>query len=69
MNQILTSTISVVIVNRGNRAVDRKLLKVGTSVAVDLGIEIGEDAALQQRVVGEVNPTHDMAWLKLIGTW
>ena len=42
--------------------VDRDLLEVGTAETGDLGVEIGEDAALQQRIVGEVDAGHDVAW-------
>lgn len=65
MDQVLSSTIAVVIVDRNNRSVDGKLFKVGTTVAVKLGIEVGENAALQQRVIGEVDASHNVTRLEL----
>lgn len=35
-------------------------------MAIDLGVEVREDAALQQRVFREVNATNDMARLELL---
>ena len=40
MDEVLASTITVVVVNRNHRAVDRKLLEVGAAVAVDLGVKV-----------------------------
>lgn len=47
MNEVLASTVAVVVVDGNNRAVDGELLKVGTSVAVDLGIKVRENATLK----------------------
>lgn len=65
VDKILASSISVVVVNRGDGPVDGQLLKVGPSVTVQLGIKVRKDASLQQRVFGEVDSTHDVSGLKL----
>lgn len=66
MNEILASSIAIVVVNRNDRPVDGKLLKVGATVSVDLSIQVREDAALQQRVLREVDASHNMARLELL---
>jgi hypothetical protein len=66
MNQVLGSAISVVVMDRNNGPVDGKLFKVWTAVSVELGVEVGEDAALEQRVFCKVNTSHDVAWLELL---
>jgi hypothetical protein len=65
VNKVLASTIAVVVVNGDHRAIDRKLLEVGTAMAVDLGVKIGEDATLQQRVFSEVNAANNVSRLEL----
>ncbi len=42
------------------RCVDGDLLVVGTAEAAELGVDVGEVAALQQRVVGEVDAGDDI---------
>lgn len=61
----LTGTVAVVVVDRHTGLVDGQLLKVGTSVTVQLGVQVGEQTALEQRVIGEVDTTDDMAGLEL----
>lgn len=65
MDKVLRSSVPVVVVDRGDGAVDGELLKVGTSVSVQLSVEIGKDASLKQRVIGEVDAAHDVARLEL----
>jgi hypothetical protein len=65
MNEVLTSSITVVIVDRRQRAVDGELLKVGTAVTVDLGIEVRKDTSLQQRIFSKVNAANNVARLEL----
>lgn len=65
MNKVLTSTISVVVVDRGDRPIDWKLLEVGASVTVELCIEVREDTALQQRIIREINAANNVTWLEL----
>jgi hypothetical protein len=62
----LTSAITVVVMDRGARLIDGQLLEVGIAMAVDLGIEIGEDASLEKRIIAEVDTANDMARLELI---
>ena len=60
----LTSTISVVVVPWDTWLIDRQLLKVGTAMTIDLCIEIGEQATLQQWVISEVYASYNMSDLK-----
>lgn len=66
MNEILASSITIVVVNRNDGPVDGELLKVGTAMSVDLSVQVREDAALQQRILREVDASHNMAGLELL---
>jgi len=61
----LACAVTVVVVDCDMRLIDRKLLEINIAVAVDLCIEIGEDTALEQGIIAEVDTTNNMAWLKL----
>lgn len=63
---MLASTIAVVVVPRDARLVDGKLLEVGATVTVQLRVEVREDAALQERVIREVDTANDVAGLELV---
>lgn len=65
VNKHLPSAVTVVIVDAGARPVDGELLEVGVAVAVELGIEVREDAALQQRIFGEVDASDNVPGLEL----
>lgn len=65
MDVHLGVAIAVVVVNGHNRPVDGDLLKVGASVAAQLGVEVREDAALHQRILAEVESADDVAGLEL----
>lgn len=65
MNKVLTSAVTVIVVDGPNGTVNRKTFKVGIAVAVDLSIQIGENPPLKQWVLGEVNATYDVTRLKL----
>lgn len=45
--------------------VDGELFEVGAAVAVELGVEVGEETALEEGVVGEVDAADDVAGLEL----
>lgn len=60
----LAGTVAVVVVDGGVRHVDGQLLKVGAAVPVQLGVEVREKTALQQRVFGKVDAAHDVAGLE-----
>lgn len=45
--------------------VDGDLLEVGPAVTVQLGVQIREETALKERVVGEVDAADDVAGLEL----
>jgi hypothetical protein len=51
----LCRSVAVVVVPWDTRLVDRQLLEVWTAVSVELGVEIREDASLEERVLCEVN--------------
>lgn len=65
MDSVLGNAITVVVVDPSNRTVDGELLKVGTLVTVELGVEVRENAALQQRVLAEVDAADKVADLEL----
>lgn len=65
MDKVLASSIPIVVVNRNYRSVDGELLEIGTTVSVDLGIKVREDATLKKRIISEVNAPNDMAGLEL----
>ncbi|MNT57705.1 hypothetical protein D3C72_1950940 [compost metagenome] len=62
MHDVLVQRITLVVVVRRYRPVDRDLVEVRPTQAADLGIGVREQPALQQRVVGKVDTWHDMAW-------
>lgn len=59
-NGVAHGTITVEVHDGAHRAVDGKLLEVDTKTG-ELGIEVGEVAALEKRVVGEANAGNDVA--------
>jgi hypothetical protein len=61
----LAESITVVVVDRNTGTIDRNLFKVGTAVAIQLCIEVGKEAALEERILGEVDTTDDMTRLEL----
>lgn len=63
--EVLAGTITVVVVDGNDRAVNGQLLKVGPSVTVDLGIEVREESTLKQRILREVDTTNDVPGLEL----
>jgi hypothetical protein len=46
-------------------AVDGELFEVWTTVAVELGVKVGEETALEEGVFGEVNSSDDVTGLEL----
>lgn len=62
----LTGTIAVVVVDGHTGLVDGDLLEVGAAVTVQLGVEVGEETALEQRVVCEVDTADHVAGLELL---
>lgn len=64
VDETLAGTVTVVVVDGGMRHVNGELLKVGAAVAVQLGVEVREKTALQQRVFGKVDAAHDVAGLE-----
>lgn len=67
MDEVLAGAVAVVVVDGHRGPVDGELLEVRAAVAVQLGVEIGEDASLEERVLGEVDAPDDVARLKLQG--
>lgn len=66
MNQILAGSVAVVVVNRNDGPVDGELLKVGSAVSVQLSVQVREDAALQERILGKVDTSYNVAGLELL---
>lgn len=60
-----TCSITVVVMDRNARLVDRQLLKVGATVTVQLSVEVGEQTTLQKGILGKVNTTNDVTRLEL----
>ena len=56
--------IALIVVHWCHRAIDRNLVKIGTAETNQLGIRVGEQAALQQRIVGEVDARNDVPGVK-----
>ena len=55
MDGVLVEAVSKVVVDRGMSPVDRDLVPVGAAQPGDLGVEIGEEPGLEQRVVRDVD--------------
>ncbi len=53
--------VALVVVERTQRTVDRDFVEVRPTETQQLGVGVGEQPALQQRIVGEVDARHDMA--------
>jgi hypothetical protein len=47
---VLRCAVAVVVVNGDVRTVDGELLEIGAAVAVELGVEVGEEPALEEGV-------------------
>ena len=60
--------IALVVVDRHYRAVDRYLLEVGSAEADELCIGIGEQASLQEWIVGKVDTANNVTGLELVGS-
>ena len=58
-------SVTIVVVPRNARLVNRQLFEVRTVVAVELCIEIRKDATLEERILREVNSSDYMTNLKL----
>ena len=55
--------VALIIVHRIERPVDRQLGEIRSDPA-KLGVDVGEQSPLQQRIVGEVDAGHDVAGVK-----
>lgn len=60
-----TGSVAVVVVDRNSGTVNRELFEVRSAVAVELGVEVGEESALEERILGEVDAADDVAGLEL----
>lgn len=65
MDKVLSSTVTIVVVNRHMGSVDWELLEVRATMSVQLSVKVGKDSALKQRVFGEINTANDVAGLEL----
>jgi hypothetical protein len=57
---VLVEAVARVVVDRGVRPVDRDLGEVRTTEPGELGVEVGEVPAGEQRVVGRLDPRHEV---------
>ena len=57
----LVHAVAQDVVDRRVRAVDRQLVEVRAAEPGELGVEVGEQPRLQQRVVGDVDAGHEVA--------
>ena len=60
INILTVHPVALEVVVRAGWAVDRNFVEVRPAKTADLRIGIGEQASLQERIVGEVQPRHDM---------
>ena len=60
MNRAAMLRIALVVMEGRYRAINGYLMKVGPAQTADLRIGVGKQSTLQQRVVGKVDPRHDM---------
>ena len=61
VHRVLVVPVAQHVVDLGVRPVDGELGEVGTAEPGDLGVQVGEQPGLQERVVGDVDPGHEMA--------
>jgi hypothetical protein len=54
-DEVLCCAVAVIVVDGDVWPVDRELLEVGAVVPVQLRVEVGEESALEERVVCEVD--------------
>src|SRR4051812_20969990 len=52
--------VALIVVDRRNRRVDRNLVEVRTAESGDLRVDVGVNAAGEQRVVREIDPRNHM---------
>jgi hypothetical protein len=56
--------VALEIMVRAGGFIDRDFMEIRPAEAADLRIGIGEESALQQRIVAEVYPRNDMPWME-----
>ncbi len=61
----LACAIAVVVVNWNLGPVDGQLLEVGAAISVELSVQVGEEAALKQGILSEVDTANNVAGLEL----
>ncbi len=61
VDRLAMEGVALVVVERAQRAVDRDLVEVRPTETQQLGVGVGEQPALQQRVIREVDARHDVA--------
>lgn len=62
---VLSSPVTVVVVDRHSRAVDGQLLKVRSTMSVQLRVQVRVDAPLQERIFCEIDPAYNVTRLEL----
>ncbi len=61
MDLALVHSVAEHVVDRAVRRVDRKLGEVRATEPGQLGVEVGEQAGLHQRIVGDLDARHQVA--------
>ena len=65
-NIVLTSAVSIIIVDCNTGPIDGKLLKIWSSVTIELCIQVGKDAPLEKWIFSKVNAPNNVTRLKLL---
>jgi hypothetical protein len=65
VDKVLGGAVAVVVVDWNDWSVDWKLFEVGSTVTIELGIKVGEDATLEEWVFRKIDASYDVAWLEL----
>ena len=64
MYTVLVEAVAKHVVDRCMRAIDRNLAEIRPTQTAQLGVQIGEEPGLQQRIVGDVDAGHQMSGME-----
>jgi hypothetical protein len=65
VDEVLSSTVPIVVVDLDMRAIDRELFEIGPAVAIKLGVQVRVDAALKEGILAKVDSSNDVTRLEL----
>ena len=60
MYGLAVDAVALVVVRLGDRGVDRNLVEVGSAEPQQLGVEVRMDSAREKRIVGKIDPRHQV---------